>query len=579
MSSRKQINLWHLAFAVVLLALALGGSNPAHSQEATSPGASATVNSVPQIIQFSGTLSGAPSGTVSITFTLYENEQGGTALWSETQNVAVNAQGQYTVLLGSASPDGLPLNLFTTAQAHWLAVQPLLQGLAEPARVLLVSAPYALKAGDAETIGGLPPSAFVRADGFSAASGATSATTTPSTGTTDAATIPSSGIVAGPLAEGKKHTPTTPVNYNVTVGYQINGDYVVQTPGSLTTGINTALGVFALSNNTTGTANSASGYAALFNNTIGIDNTASGWGAMNDNTSGNENTATGFKALYSNTTASYNAANGFGALYANTTGADNTASGFEALLNNTTASGNTATGYSALATNTTGANNTASGTDALFDNTTGANNTAAGAFALEHSTTASDNLAAGYGALYTNTTGADNAASGYSALYSNTTGGDNTASGADALEKNTTGSRNTSSGTLALSTNTTGSNNIAIGYEAALDVAAGNSNDIEIGSEGASIDSAAIRIGTVGTQTSSYIAGIYGVTLPTAGQPLVCVDSAGQLGTLNCATSGAPSAEQEAINRKQQEQIQALQKQNEDLQQRLSRLEALIAKN
>jgi len=29
--------------------------------------------------------------------------------------------------------------------------------------VLLVSAPYALKAGDAETIGGLPPSAFVLA--------------------------------------------------------------------------------------------------------------------------------------------------------------------------------------------------------------------------------------------------------------------------------------------------------------------------------------------------------------------------------------------------------------------------------
>jgi hypothetical protein len=29
--------------------------------------------------------------------------------------------------------------------------------------VLLVSAPYALKAGDAETVGGLPPSAFVLA--------------------------------------------------------------------------------------------------------------------------------------------------------------------------------------------------------------------------------------------------------------------------------------------------------------------------------------------------------------------------------------------------------------------------------
>jgi hypothetical protein len=37
------------------------------------------------------------------------------------------------------------------------------QGQAEQPRVLLVSAPYALKAGDAGTIGGLPPSAFVLA--------------------------------------------------------------------------------------------------------------------------------------------------------------------------------------------------------------------------------------------------------------------------------------------------------------------------------------------------------------------------------------------------------------------------------
>jgi len=48
--------------------------------------------------------------------------------------------------------------------------------------VLLVSAPYALKAGDAETIGGLPPSAFVLAApaiAGSAASGVTGGTVTP----------------------------------------------------------------------------------------------------------------------------------------------------------------------------------------------------------------------------------------------------------------------------------------------------------------------------------------------------------------------------------------------------------------
>src|SRR6516162_7645380 len=37
-----------------------------------------------------------------------------------------------------------------------------MQGQAEQPRVLLVSVPYAMKAADAETIGGLPPSAFAR---------------------------------------------------------------------------------------------------------------------------------------------------------------------------------------------------------------------------------------------------------------------------------------------------------------------------------------------------------------------------------------------------------------------------------
>jgi hypothetical protein len=163
------------------------------------------------------------------------------------------------------------------------------------------------------------------------------------------------------------------------------------------------------------------------------------------------------------------------------------------------------------------------------------------------------------------------------ALQSNTTGSDNTAIGTLALNKSTTGSDNTVIGLEALENNTTGGSNIAIGYQAGLSVAAGNSHNIEIGNAGSSADSGAIRIGTGGTQTSSYIAGIYGVKLPTAGQPLVCVDSSGQLGTANCATSGGPSAQDEVIKH-QQQQIETLQKQNEEFQQRLSRLEALIAK-
>jgi hypothetical protein len=46
-------------------------------------------------------------------------------------------------------------------EARWLGVQP--EGQAEQPRVLLLRGPYALKAGDAQTLGGLPSSAFVLA--------------------------------------------------------------------------------------------------------------------------------------------------------------------------------------------------------------------------------------------------------------------------------------------------------------------------------------------------------------------------------------------------------------------------------
>jgi hypothetical protein len=120
---------------------------------------------VPPLINFSGTLTdvnGKPmSGVVGVTFSLYSEQTGDAALWMETQNVQPDNHGNYTVMLGSTSSAGLPAEIFVAGQARWLGVRA--EGEAEQPRVLLVSAPYALKAGDAETIGGLPPSAFVLA--------------------------------------------------------------------------------------------------------------------------------------------------------------------------------------------------------------------------------------------------------------------------------------------------------------------------------------------------------------------------------------------------------------------------------
>lgn len=120
---------------------------------------------VPPLVRFSGLLTDPdgkpPSDVVGVTFSLYKDEQGGAPLWMETQNVRPTADGHFTVMLGAASGGGLPLELFTSGETQWLGVQA--QGQAEQARVLLVSVPYAMKAGDAATLNGLPPSAFVLA--------------------------------------------------------------------------------------------------------------------------------------------------------------------------------------------------------------------------------------------------------------------------------------------------------------------------------------------------------------------------------------------------------------------------------
>ena len=62
---------------------------------------------------------------------------------------------------------------------------------------------------------------------------------------------------------------------------------------------NTATGVGALLNNTTGANNTANGVFALFDNTTGGNNTAAGLAALGDNTAGSNNTAIGYQALSS----------------------------------------------------------------------------------------------------------------------------------------------------------------------------------------------------------------------------------------------------------------------------------------
>jgi hypothetical protein len=141
----------------------LGTATPSNAAMTTAL-PDAVNGNVPRLMKFNGVVTdpdGKPAtGTVAVTFNLYK-EQEGAALWTETQNLQLDAQGRYTVLLGAGSTAGLPIDLFASGNALWLGVQPELAGQSELPRVLLVAVPYALKAADADTLGGKPASAYV----------------------------------------------------------------------------------------------------------------------------------------------------------------------------------------------------------------------------------------------------------------------------------------------------------------------------------------------------------------------------------------------------------------------------------
>jgi hypothetical protein len=342
---------------------------------------------------------------------------------------------------------------------------------------------------------------------------------------------------------------------------------------------NTGIGDGALASNGSAAFNNmASGFNALNRNTTGNNNTASGPYALSLNTTGSNNVALGFRAGENLTTGNNNiviAAPGrFGesntirigvqgvqtstliaGIAGNTIfggqvvmissdgrlgvgvvpgtlpvipGTNNTGVGSGALSNNQIfGAGNTAIGVDALNLNTTGTDNTASGMRALASNTFGNFNTASGSDALKANTNGYSNTASGARALTSNTTGGFNTANGNAALFANTKGYYNTAQGDRSLSSNTEGSYNVALGGSALESNTTGRNNIAVGYKAGSQWNSG-SNNIAIGNAGVAGESDTIRIGTQGTQTAAFMAGILGSNI--AGGQTVVIDGNGRLG-------------------------------------------------
>jgi len=419
---RKILAALQLAVAALLL-MPMSFAQQTPTSAAATVSAQAATTTVPNLIRYSGTLKGeqgaaAPlSATVGATFAIYKQQDGGAPIWMETQNVTADASGQYSVLLGGTKTDGVPAELFSDQEQRWLGVQ--VQGQPEQARVLLVSVPYALRAHDADTLGGLPASAFAQVStlqpGLSPtgspapvealAGHANTASVSPDvtgsglpkyvplwatkTALGDSVIYQLSPSLVGvatktPSAQldvyGAINTSPTSIAGSNTGNYQIleNPILSIGWPAPIATansdlfvGFQAGAQGFAQSPAPSGTGDTFVGPNAGFHNLAGSNNTAVGNLAGYRNVTGNNNVSVGADAAFGvlGISTSNNTVVGEDA------GANNTASniaflGYQAGLNNTGA-GNSFVGYQAGAANTTGCQNTFAGSQAGYNNTNG----------------------------------------------------------------------------------------------------------------------------------------------------------------------------------------------------------------
>jgi len=121
--------------------------------------------SPPTLIPFDGELPARPdlvrAGSATIVISIYAAKDDTTPLWSEEQTVPVGADGKYVISIGASREEGVPSDVFAKQHGRWIGIA--VKNEVEQPRIMVVSVPYAVKAGDAETIGGRPFTDFVLA--------------------------------------------------------------------------------------------------------------------------------------------------------------------------------------------------------------------------------------------------------------------------------------------------------------------------------------------------------------------------------------------------------------------------------
>jgi trimeric autotransporter adhesin len=197
---RSSLKPARLSICLAILSVCAGSAHAQPAMAQASDNLKRSTSTVPQLIKFAGTLrdrSGAVlDGVYGVTFSIYRDEAGGAPLWMETQNVQAAAGGAYSVMLGATKE--LPVELFRTGEPRWLSSWIQLPGEQERARTQLVSVPFALKAADAETLGGQPLSAFVQRSDLGTAAAATArGSTGGSSGTVVNSVIRAAGTTGG----------------------------------------------------------------------------------------------------------------------------------------------------------------------------------------------------------------------------------------------------------------------------------------------------------------------------------------------------------------------------------------------